>query len=169
MTTIISDKVVRIIKNKKKLEKLLKIKINNNGKEVTFEGSPEDEYEATKVLDALEMGFSFSDAVSIKERELEFDVMNIKEFARRGNIEKIRGRLIGKNGSVLRALSELTKCSFEMKGNEVGIIGDPENIKPAIDAIIQIVQGSKHANVYKGLEKREEDPLIDLGLKEKNQ
>jgi len=42
-------------------------------------------------------------------------------------------------------------------------------MKPAIDAVIQIVQGSKHSHVYKGLEKREEDPLLDLGLKEKNQ
>ncbi|HIH52616.1 hypothetical protein COT60_01350 [Candidatus Pacearchaeota archaeon CG09_land_8_20_14_0_10_30_9] len=167
MATIISDKLVRIIKNKKRLEKLLNIKITNNGREITFEGAPEEEFFATKVLDALEMGFSFSDATSIKENELEFDVINIKEFVRRGNLEKIRGRLIGKDGRVLKALSELTKCSLEMKGNEIGIIGDSENIKPAIDAIIQIIQGSKHANVYKGLEKRKEDPLLDLGLKEK--
>lgn len=167
MNKIILEKVVRIIKNKKKLEKLLNIKINNNGKEVTFEGSPEDEYEAQKVLDALEMGFSFSDAISIKEKELEFEIINVKEFARRGNIEKVRGRLIGKNGKVLKTLSELTKCSFEMKGNNLGIIGNYENIKPAIDSVIQIVQGSKHAHVYKGLEKRKEEPLLDLGLKEK--
>ena len=54
-----------------------------------------------------------------------------------------------------------------MKGNIVGIIGNPEDIRPAIDAIIHIVQGGKHANVYKGLEKRKNEPIIDLGLKEK--
>jgi len=167
MININLEKIVRIIRNKKKLEKLLNIKITNKGKDVSFEGSPEDEFVATMVFEALEMGFSFSDASLIKEKELEFDRVNIKNFARRGNMEKIRGRLIGKNGTVLKALSELTKCSFEMKGNEVGIIGDPENIKFAIDAVIQIIQGSKHANVYRGLEKRKDDPIIDLGLKEK--
>ncbi|MBU2612100.1 MAG: hypothetical protein KKB62_00065 [Nanoarchaeota archaeon] len=168
MTSImVSDKIVRIIKNKKRLEKTLNVKITNAGKEVSVAGSPENEYEAIRVLDALNIGFSFSDAISLKESELEFDVINIRDFVRRGNIEKIRGRLIGKEGRVLAALSQLTKCSLEMKGNEIGIIGNPEDIKPAIDAITQIVQGSKHANVYKSLEKRKEEPLLDLGLKEK--
>lgn len=167
MATIICDKIVRVIKNKKKLEKILNVKITNVGKEVSVDGPGEDEYFALKVIDALNLGFSFSDAISIKQHELEFDVINIKDYARRGNLEKIRGRVIGKNGKALGAISELTKCSLEIKGNEIGIIGDPERIKFAIDAVIQIVQGSKHANVYKGLEKRKEDPVLDLGLKER--
>ena len=40
-------------------------------------------------------------------------------------------------------------------------------MKTAIDSIIQIIQGSKHANVYKGLEKRKDEPIVDWGLKEK--
>ncbi|PJE81589.1 hypothetical protein COU58_01435 [Candidatus Pacearchaeota archaeon CG10_big_fil_rev_8_21_14_0_10_32_42] len=168
MVIIITDKVARIIKNKKKLEKILKVKITNSGKEVTFEGTPEGEYEAEKVLDALNLGFSFSDAISIKEKEFEFDKINIREFVRRGNnMEKIRGRIIGRNGKVLSALSQLTKCSIELKNNEVGIIGNPEDIKSAIDSLIHIIQGGKHSNVYKGLEKRKGEPDFDLGLKGK--
>ena len=165
MAIIITDKVARIIKNRKKLERILKVKITNKGKEITFEGSPENEYEAEKVLQALDLGFGFSDAVSIKEKELEFDIFHIKDYARRGNIEKVRGRIIGKNGRALATLSELTKCSLEIKGNTIGIIGDPEEIKPAIDAVIHLIQGAKHANVYKGLEKRKEKPILDWGLK----
>ena len=75
--------------------------------------------------------------------------------------------MIGKNGKVLAALSQLTKCSLEIKDNTLGIIGNPEDMKPAIDAIIQIIQGSKHANVYKSLEKRKDEPILDWGLKEK--
>lgn len=167
MVLIITDKIARVIKNRKKLEKILKVKITNKGREVTFEGSPEDEYDAGRVIEALDMGFSFSDAISIKEKELEFDKLNIKDFARRGNLEKIRGRIIGKNGKVLAALSQLTKCSLEMKNNDIGIIGNPEEIKPAIDSIIHLIQGGKHSNIYRGLEKREEKPILDLGLKEK--
>ena len=165
MAVLISDKIARIIKNRKRLEKILNVKISNNGKEVTFTGAAEDEYVAEKVLSALDLGFSFSDAVLIKEQELDFDIINIKDFSRRGNTEKIRGRVIGKQGRALATLSELTKCSLEIKQNEIGIIGEPDRIKFAIDAIAQIVRGSKHANVYKGLEKRKEDPLVDLGLR----
>ena len=167
MEKLICDKIVRIIKNRKKLEKVLKVKITNTGNEVAINGNAEDEYEALKVLDALDMGFSFSDAIAIKTSELEFDKLNIKDFVRRGNLERVKGRLIGKNGRVLSTLSLLTKCSLEVKGNEIGIIGNPEDIKPSIDAILQIIHGSKHANVYRGLEKRKEEPILDLGLKEK--
>lgn len=168
MEILIIDKIPRIIKNKERLEKALNVKITNNGKEVSFEGEAEDEFVAGKVLEALDLGFSFSDAIKIKEEDLEFDTLNIKEFARRGNLEKVRGRLIGKNGKVLAALTQLTKCSLEIKGNTVGVIGNPEDMKKTIESIIQIIQGSKHANVYKGLEKRNEEPIVDWGLKKDN-
>ena len=167
MAIIIVNKTEKIVKNKKKLEKVLKVKIKVSGKSVEFSGAAEDEYEGEKVLEALGMDFSLADALSIKEKELEFDTINIKEYSKKKNLTKVKGRLIGKNGKVLSALAELTKCSLEISGSSVGIIGDPENIKPALSAIIQIIQGSKHANVYKGLEKRKDDPIIDWGLKEK--
>lgn len=167
MTPFISDKVARVIKNRKRLEKALNLKITNKGNEVSLEGAPEDEYIGLKVIEALDLGFSYSDAVSIKKEENELEVVNIKDYARRGNLTKVRGRVIGKGGKVLSALSELTKCSFEIKDNKVSIIGDPEYIKPALDALIQIIQGAKHANVYKGLEKRKDEPILDLGLRDK--
>jgi rRNA processing protein Krr1/Pno1 len=53
-----------------------------------------------------------------------------------------------------------------MKNNEVGIIGSPELIKNAGDAVISIIHGSKQANVYSFLEKHHIQPVLDLGLKE---
>ena len=63
MKTILVEKLPRIIKNKKKLEEKLNVKITNRGKEVTISGSPEDEYIAEKVIDALNLGFDFSVAI----------------------------------------------------------------------------------------------------------
>jgi rRNA processing protein Krr1/Pno1 len=48
----------------------------------------------------------------------------------------------------------------------VGIIGDPEYMENAQEAIISIIHGSKHANVYSNLEKHQVKPVVDLGLKE---
>ncbi len=166
MEKLICDKIVRIVKNRKKLEEALKVKLTNDKSEVSIEGEAQNEYEAVKVIDALNMGFSFSDAISIKKNELEFGKINVKEYSR-SSLERIKGRLIGKDGKVLKTLSTLTNCSLEVKGNEIGIIGNPDDMKTAIDSIIQIIQGSKHANVYKGLEKRKEEPIVDWGLKEK--
>ncbi len=166
MKTIYCEKVPRIIKNKKKLEEELNIKIKNRGKEVTIEGGPEDEYITEKVIDALNFGFPFSIALSIKKEDNLFEIINIKDHTKRKDLKRIRARIIGKKGKALGTLHQLTKCHFELKDNFVGIIGDPEFIENAQEAIISIIKGSKHGNVYGNLERRQVKPIIDLGLKE---
>lgn len=165
MKRIISEKLPRITKNKKKLEKALNIKITNRGKEVSIEGQPEDEYIATKVIDALNFGFPFSTAMLIKQEDFIFEILNIKEHTKKRDFERIRARIIGKKGKTLKTLCKLTKCDFELKDNCVGIIGDPEYIKNAQEAIISIIRGAKQSNVYSFLEKHQVKPVFDLGLK----
>jgi ribosomal RNA assembly protein len=166
MEKIPSEKIIRIIKNKKNLEEKLNIRISINGKIVEIKGTPEDEYIAVMVIDALNFGFPFKDAISIKEQEKVLEIVNIKEYTiRKTNLERIRARIIGKKGKALKTLSDLTNCSLELKENKVGIIGEPENITSAIEGVIEIVQGSRHGNVYKGIEKNRPEPVDDLGLK----
>lgn len=167
MEKIICEKIARIIKNKKKLEEKLKVKISNRGKEVTITGKPEDEYVAEKVIDALEFGFPFSVAMEIKEQDDIFEIINIKDHTKRKDLERIRARIIGKKGKTLKTLTTLTQCHFEIKDNHVGIVGDPEYIKNAQEAVIALIKGSKQSNVYAHLEKHQVKPIEDLGLKDK--
>jgi ribosomal RNA assembly protein len=166
METLYCEKIPRIVKNKKKLEKKLKIKIRNRGKEVTIEGKPEDEYDAEKVIEALDFGFPFSTVLLIKEEDHLFEVIHIKDHTKRKDLERIRARIIGKKGKTLKTLQQLTGCYFELKDNSVGIMGDPEHIKNAQEAIISLIKGSKQANVYAHLEKHRVKPVVDLGLKD---
>ena len=166
MKTILSEKLLRILKNKKRLEKALNIKISNRGKEVQIHGKPEEEYIAEKVIDALNFGFSFSVAISIKEDDLEFEILNIKDHTTRKDLERVRARIIGKGGKTLKTLNQLTKCNFELKDNFVGIIGLPEYIENAQESVISIIKGAKQSNVYSHLEKNQLKPVLDLGLKE---
>jgi ribosomal RNA assembly protein len=165
MERIIYEKPQRIIRNRRKLEEMLGIKITGKDNKIVIQGTPEDEYVAEKVIDALEFGFPFSVALLIKEEDLMFEIMNIKEYTRRKDLEKVRARIIGKRGKTLRTLLELTKCHFEIKGNQVGIIGEPEYMRNAQDAMISLIRGAKHANVYAFLEKHQVKPVLDLGLK----
>ena len=165
MKKIIMDKIARIIKSRKKLEHQLNVRITNNGKEVTIEGEAEDEYVAEKILDALNFGFPFSTALLIKDEDYLFEKIKIKDHTRRKDMEVIRARIIGKEGRTLRALNQLTDCFFELKDNEVGIIGDAEYIKNAQASMISLIRGAKQANVYSYLEKHQIQPVIDLGLK----
>ena len=166
MKKIISPKIARIIKNKKKLEKILNLKITNRGKEVMIDGKSENEYFGQKVIDALNFGFPFSAAISIKTEGKDLDFMNIKEHTKKHDLERIRARIIGKAGRGLKTLSNLTNCALELNENKIGIIGDPEHVKHATEAIILMINGAKHGNVYKFLEKNRIKPVYDLGLKE---
>ncbi len=167
MIKLIIDKLPRITKNRKKLEEILEVKITNRGKEIYIEGKAENEFIAEKVIQALDFGFPYAVATEIKTEDLMFEILNIKEHTKQKNLERVRGRIIGTKGKTLKTLSDLTNCYLELKENELGIIGEPELIKTAQDAIISLIQGSKQGNVYAYLEKHQPAPLVDLGLKNK--
>ena len=162
----IVEKLPRITRNRKRLEKKLNVEIENRGKEVTVTGTPEDEYIAGKVIEALDFGFPFSDALEIKERGHVFEVLNIKDYTKKKNLERVRGRIIGKGGKTLKTLTDLTNCSLEIKDNKIGIIGDAENIKNTLDALASLIKGTKQSNVYSYLEKHRPEEVFDLDLKE---
>jgi KH domain-containing protein len=165
MIKLICEKLPRILKNKKRLEKTLNIKITNRGKEIFINAEPEAEYIAEKVLEALDFGFPFSQALLLKNEHI-FEIINIKDHTSRKDLARIRARIIGTKGKTLQTLSQLTKCYFELKDNSIGIIGDPEYIKNAQESIIHLIKGAKQANVYSYLEKHQPKPEFDLGLKE---
>jgi len=166
MKKIIVKKLPRIIKNKDRLEKELNIIIETRGKEVYLSGKAEEEYIAEKIIEALDFGFPFSNALEIKKEDFIFEILNIKEYATQKNLERIRGRIIGKNGRTLKTISSLSECFLELSGNKLGIIGYAENIRKVEEACKILIKGSKQANVYAYLEKHRPEPIIDLGLKE---
>ncbi len=172
MKKIILDNSEKIIQEKNKLEKELNVKIlskENTLKgtsEILIDGNAENEFIAEKVIDAINFGFSVKRALSIKKRELMFEILNIKNHMRGKNIVRVKGRIVGESGRALATFSQLTDCYLEIKGNQVGIIGNPENIERAQNAIIMLIKGSKHANVYSFLEKHQPEPILDFGLRE---
>ncbi len=166
MRKIIAEKVIRIIKNKSNLEKELNVKLNISGKEITIVGESEDEYVAERVIEAISFGFPISNALSIKKQEFLFEILNIKDYTNQKDLERVRGRVIGKDGKALKTLSNLSECSIEILGNKLGIIGEAECVKNVEEACKALIKGTKHANVYSYLEKHRIQPILDLGLKE---
>ncbi|MCK9595696.1 KH domain-containing protein [Candidatus Pacearchaeota archaeon] len=167
MRTIFSEKASKILRNKKDIEDTIEVKMSIRGKDITLDGTPENEYLAEKVIDAISFGFPISVALLIKQEDFLFEIINIKDYTPRKDFETIRARIIGRGGKTLKTLSDLTECNFEINDNDVGIIGSPELIENAQKAVISIIQGSKQSNVYSFLEKHHIKPVFDLGLKEK--
>lgn len=166
MKTIISPKIQRIIKNRARLMQELDIHITNRGREVTINGSPEAEFIAEQVIEALNFGFPYIEAISMKKENKNLEKINIKDHTTQKNLERVRGRVIGQGGKALKTLSDLTDSSIELLDNTVGIIAEPENMERAAAAVIAIIKGAKHGAVYRELENSIPKPIYDLGLKD---
>jgi len=166
MKTINCNKIVRIIKNRQRLMKELNVIIHNAGKLVTIDGTPEDEHMATQVIDALNFGFPYIEAISMKKEGKLLETLNIKDYTKKNDLKRIRGRIIGKQGKGIRTVANLSGCKIEILENTVAIIGEAENIQRAAESIVAIIKGSKHSGIYHTLEGNQPHPIYDLGLKD---
>ncbi len=166
MEVIYSEKSIKILKNKELLEKFLNVEITHRGREFYLKGNADDEFFARQVVEAINFGFPVEEALSIVEKDFLFEILNIKDYTRRKDLNTVRSRIIGKQGKALVVLSQLTQGFIQVKDNRVGIIGDPEYMKTAQEAIVGIIRGAKHSNIYSYLEKHRPEPFVDLGLKE---
>ena len=153
--TIFIKEISRVKRVRKELEKALNIKINitNNGIEILSDEEGASDYIAIKILEAIEMGFTVKSALRLKDEDYIFEKMSIKSHARQSRLATIKGRLIGKKGKALETLSQLTGCDMKVKDYEIGIIGKTYDLKFAINALVNLIHGSPHSNVYAYLEK----------------
>jgi len=153
MQEIYTEFIKKILQNKNKLEQELEVRITNQGKNLFIDGEPDKEFIALQAIEAINLGFSIGKALLLKNEDIILQTINIKDITKRKDFERIRARIIGAEGKTLKTLNNLTCCEFCIQDNCIGVIGDTEDIKEAIQAITSLIQGSKQANVYAHAEK----------------
>lgn len=162
METIFFDRLGELKRTKKELEKRLKVSIAIEGRRVTINGNAFEEFEALQVLEAMNFGFSAQTALMLKDEDIVFRVVHIKDFTRRKDLETVKARIIGTQGRTKRTIENLADCEVAIKGNEVGLICPAEEMDYVITGLTNLIRGSKQANVYKFLER------INAARKNKN-
>ena len=148
MAQIYVENLRKITQNKRLIESVLKVKLKIKEKIVSMEAEPENEFLASQVIEAINLGFSVPEALTIKGEENLFEKINIKDNTKRKDMVSVRGRVIGKEGRALERLEGLTNCIISIHGNVIGIIGNVLDVKDARTALIKLINGSKHSNVY---------------------
>ena len=171
MEKIYCESINKIKQNKSKIEKALNVKIFISGKNVSVDGDSLDEYVASQVVEALDLGFTTDEALLLAEENFILEKINIKDLTKRHDLPRIRARIIGTKGKTKEIIENLSNCAICLKDNCVGTIGKTDDIKKAIKAITSIIHGSKQARVYAYLERERAKEKIklseDLGLKTK--
>ncbi len=169
MEKIYFKNIRKLRENQKILEEKLNIKLIIQGKQISFEGQPINEFEASQVLEAMNFGFELKDALQLTNENFIFRKLNIKDFTRRKDMKEVRARIIGKEGKTKRTVENISDVAMIIndKENAIGIIGYADSIEEATQGITNLIRGSKQSNVYSFLEKmntaRKDKP--DLGLK----
>ena len=153
MSHILFERITELKRTKSELEKKLNVQINIKGKNVTIKGDGLDEYEASLVLDAINFGFSAKKALSLKEDNKIFRILNIKKFTKKRDLKTVRARIIGKNGKTKDTIENITGADIVIKDNEIGVIAQADTIEDIVTALIALIRGSKQSNTYHYLEK----------------
>ncbi|MBI2084085.1 MAG: RNA-processing protein [Candidatus Aenigmarchaeota archaeon] len=105
-----------------------------------------------EIYKAFGRGFDFSECMDLVDDEYLLLVINIKDFAGSGKRETVmKGRIIGEMGGMKKQIEKSAQVKVAVYGKTVSIIGRPENILVAEEAIKMILFGSKHNKVYRFL------------------
>ncbi len=114
---------------------------------------------ARDVVLAIARGFSPEKAMKLFDHEfLMFETIDLSNTARtEKDLQRIRGRIIGKDGKTREIFETLTSTDISVYGKTISLIGYPEQNAIARAGIEMLIEGSAHGPVYSFLEKKKSE------------
>ena len=111
-------------------------------------------FKAVEIVSAIGRGFSPENAMRLLRGDNSLHIIDLREFTGKSpdQIERVKGRIIGEGGKARINIENLTNALITVYGRTVAIIGQPDQLKLAVDAITSLSKGSMHGPVYSKLE-----------------
>ena len=111
-----------------------------------------------KVLDvvkAIGRGFSPDRAMRLFDEGAELFIFDIHDYVGKKptHIRRLKSRIIGKEGKTKRVIEEITGSSLSVYGHTISVIADALSMDVARRAVDMLLSGSKHATVYRFVER----------------
>lgn len=115
------------------------------------------------VVMAIGRGFSPQRAFKLLEEDIYLDIIDLRDYVGRSKnaLDRVRGRIIGRNGRSREVIEEVTKAFLSVYGHTTAMIGGLDDIELAKKAILMLVNGSFHKTVFsflyreRGVQKRD--------------
>lgn len=152
------------------------IEVDSEEGEVRISGKdPLRLFDLKNIVSSIGRGVNPEIAQALFDKENFLEIINITEFAgTKKSMVRLRGRVIGDQGKARKTIEQLTQTKICVFGKTIAIIGKVFDVKNAKDAMVSLLQGSQHANVYSHLERkrkvrREEDYIDESQIKFKDE
>jgi len=149
---------------KENIERKLSVElgIDSESGDVTITLNPDVEdpsilFRAKEVVTAVGRGFSPDRAFRLlHDEDAVLQVIDLRESVGRSvsDIQRLKGRIIGKEGKTRRIIEELTEVDVSVHGHTISLIGNLDQVEIAREAIQMILRGSQHATVYRFLHRK---------------
>jgi len=150
---------------KEEIEKKLGVKIDLNSKTGDCEVIPNlnnvnynplNVLTAQKIITAINKGFNPQKAILLMDDEYDLDIFNLMTILGKSenHIKRIKGRIIGRNGEMRKAIERYSDCLISVFGKNISIIGTYENLQVGRKSISMLINGMPHHSVLKYLENK---------------
>ncbi|PIN75196.1 RNA-processing protein [Candidatus Woesearchaeota archaeon CG10_big_fil_rev_8_21_14_0_10_36_11] len=119
-------------------------------------------YNTKHIVKAIARGFNPKVALLLANEEYAFELIDMKEIAGKSQntMQRLKGRVIGKEGKSREEIERLTDCHISVYGKTIGIIGDAMHVSIARQAVAMLLQGSMHKTVFSFLEKKKKETMM---------
>jgi ribosomal RNA assembly protein len=107
-------------------------------------------FTVANIVQAIGRGFSPNRAMMLGNEDYDLAVIDLEEYVgtSRNAQERLKGRIIGKEGKSRIIIEELTDTNLSVYGSTVAIIGHIEALPAAREAVAMLIRGSFHKTVY---------------------
>ena len=143
---------------KERIEQATGCKLKINSKTGVVRITCEDPVNFLRVQDvikAIAHGFYPDVAMKLLEDDMMvLDIIDLSAYVSDKHLERIKGRIIGKEGVMRRNIEDLLNVHVSIYGKTVAIIGDAESVAIAREAIMMLIEGAQHSTVMRFLERK---------------
>jgi|ETN01SMinimDraft_1059929.scaffolds.fasta_scaffold13326_2 ribosomal RNA assembly protein len=159
VVNIPKDRIAALVgtkgRERKTIEKqgYCKLNVSSSGS-ITIKSKNLDKLLSIKlVVEAIGRGFNPEIAHLLFDEEYTLEILDMSAYTKsRSRINTLKSRIIGRKGAARRNLEQLTETAITIYGKTVGIIGKAVDVSLAQRAVEMILEGSKHASVFRWIQ-----------------
>ena len=102
------------------------------------------------IVKGIGRGFNPKRAERLAEEDHDMIIIDLADYAGRSRnaMDRIKGRIIGKEGSSREVLEELTETMISVYGDTVAVIGKVDKLNVAREALLMLIKGAFHKTVW---------------------